>query len=171
LATQAVQSVAASPSPIPQHSEEATAAPTKEKENVKPSPKPPENPVIPEGSVSVSFPAFPSIRVPPELKSPSSRLGMSLQIGQVFSRVEPLYPEDIRAQRIEGTVKLHAIIGRDGAIRSVELVSGPPLLVPLAMGAIRVWHFKPTLLGGRPIETEMDFSVVFRLANPSIRSN
>jgi outer membrane biosynthesis protein TonB len=170
-ATQTIQSAVASPGPIPQHSEEAAAAPAKEKENTTPSPKPPENPVIPEGSVSVSFPAFPSIRVPPELKSPSSRLGMSLQIGQVFSRVEPLYPEAVRAQRIEGTVKLHAIIGRDGAIQSVELVSGPPLLAPLAMGAIRVWHFKPTLLGGRPIETEMDFSVVFRLANSAIRSN
>jgi protein TonB len=105
------------------------------------------------------------------MKSKSSRLGTTLQIGQLTSRVEPLYPEEIRRQRIEGTIKLHAIIGRDGAIQSVGLVSGPPLLAPLAMGAVRQWHFKPTLLGGQPIEAEEDITVVFRLANTAIRSN
>jgi outer membrane biosynthesis protein TonB len=171
LATQSIRSVVASPSPIPDRPEGAAVVPTKEKESATPLPKPPEIPVIPAGSVSVSFPAFPSIRVPLELKSQSSRLGTSLQIGQLMSRVEPLYPEVLRRQGIEGTIKLHAIIGRDGAVQSVGFVSGPPLLAPLAMGAIREWHFKQTLLGGQPIETEADITVIFRLANPAIRSN
>jgi TonB family protein len=126
---------------------------------------------IPGGSVLVSYLAVPSIRVPPELKSQSSQLGTSLQIGQLISRVDPVYPEEVRRQRIEGAVSLHAIIGRDGAVQSVELLSGPPVLAPLAMGAIRQWHFKQTLLGGEPIETEQDITFVFRLTNPAIRSN
>ena len=105
------------------------------------------------------------------MKSKSSRLGTTLQIGQLISRVEPLYPEEIRRQGIEGTVKVHAIIGGDGAIQSVGLVSGPPLLAPLAMGAVRQWHFKPTLLGGQPIEAEEDITLVFQLAKAATRSN
>jgi len=77
----------------------------------------------------------------------------------------------VRRQGIEGIVKLHVIIGRDGAVQSVGLLSGPNLLAPLAMGAIREWHFRQTLLGGQPIETEEDITVVFRLTNPAVRSN
>jgi TonB family protein len=161
----------ASPGPTPNRPEAAAVVATKPKESATPAPKLPEMTAIPAGSVSVTFPAFPSIRVPPELKSQSSRLGTSLQIGQPISRVEPFYPEAVRKQGIEGTIKVHAIIGRDGAVQSVEVVSGPPLLAPLAMGAIREWHFKQTLLGGQPIETEVDFTVVFRLTNSPVRSN
>jgi hypothetical protein len=171
LATRSVQSVVASPNPIADRPAGTAVLPAKEKESAAPSPKPAEIPVIPAGSVSVSFPAFPSIRVPPELKSQSSRLGTSLEIGQLISRVEPVYSEDVRKQRIEGTVKLHAIMGRDGAVQSVGLMSGPPLLASLAIEAIRRWHFNQTLLGGQPIETEEDITVVFRLTNPAVRLN
>jgi TonB family protein len=170
-AKQSLQPVVTTPSPTPARPQPAATVPSKGKESATPPVKPPEIPVIPSGSVSVNFPAFPSIRVPSEMKSKSSRLGTSLQIGQLISRVEPIYPEEIRRQRIEGTVKLHAIIGGDGTIQSVGFVSGPPLLAPLAMGAVRQWHFKPTLLGGQPIEAEEDITVVFRLANTAIRSN
>jgi TonB family protein len=117
---------------------------------------------IPSGSVSVSFGTYPSIRVPPELKSQAS--GARLQIGSLISRVDPIYPEDAELQRIEGTVKLHAIIGRDGAVQSAEVISGPPLLVPAAVSAIRQWRYKPTLLGDQPIETGEDITIVFQLA-------
>jgi TonB family protein len=168
---QLLQPVVSTPSPTPDRLQPAATVPTKERERATPAVKPPEILVIPTGSVSVSFPAFPSIRVPSELKSQSSRLGTSLQIGQLISRVEPLYPEEIRRQGIEGTVKVHAIIGGDGAIQSVGLVSGPPLLAPLAMGAVRQWRFKPTLLGGHPIETEEDITIVFRVSISASRSN
>ena len=82
-----------------------------------------------------------------------------------------MYPEDARKQLVEGTVKLHAIIGRDGAVQSVGLISGPALLVPSAMNAVQQWRFKQSLLGGQPIETEEDITVVFRLTNSPARAN
>jgi TonB family protein len=170
LATRPSQSVAASPTPIPDHSTAATI-PTKVKESTPPPPKPAEIPAIPAGSVSIVVPAFPSIRVPPELKSLASRVGVSMQIGQLLNHVEPMYPEELRRQGIEGTVKLHVIVGRDGAVQSVGLLSGPPSLSPLALEAVRRWQFKPTVLGGQPVETEEDVTVVFRLANPTLKSN
>ena len=78
-------------------------------------------------------------------------------------RVEPMYPNEAKQQRIEGTVKLHAIIGRDGRIRDFVRVSGPQLLSPAAMDAARYWRYIPALLNGQPIESEEDISIEFRL--------
>lgn len=161
----------ASANPAPDRLEGTAAALPKGKESAAASSRPLEKPAVPIGSVSISFSDFPSMRVPPELRSQSARLGTKFQIGQLILRVEPEYPEKIRRQRIEGTVKLHAVIGRDGAVQSVALRSGPPLLAPLAMRAIREWQFEQTLLGGQSIETEEDITVVFRLTNLAIQSN
>ena len=100
-----------------------------------------------------------------------SRQGASLQIGQLLLRVDPIYPADAEQQRVEGTVKLHAIIGRDGAVESVELTGGPALLVPAAASAVRRWRYKPTSLGGQPVEAEEDITIVFRLLNQPAHPN
>jgi len=120
------------------------------------------NPQIPSGMVSVSFGTYPSIRVPPELKSQAS--AASLQIGSLISRVDPIYPEDAKRQQIEGTVKVHAVVGKDGAVQGMEGISGPPLLVSATLSAVRQWRYKPTLLGDQPIETGQDVTIVFQLA-------
>lgn len=116
-----------------------------------------------KGTVSVSASPFPSIRVPPEMKSQISKQGASLQLGQLISRVEPVYPEDAERQRIEGAVKLHVIIDRDGNIQNIDQMSGPPLLEAAAANAVRQWKYKPTSLGGQPVEAGVDVTVVFRL--------
>lgn len=113
-------------------------------------------------SVIVTMPPFPSIRVPPQLKSDLSRPGTSLQMAQLVSRVEPVYPAEAIRQRIEGTVKLYAIIGRDGAV--AVAATGPPLLRDAAANAVRQWRYKPTVLGGQAIEAEEEIVVVFRLS-------
>ena len=92
-----------------------------------------------------------------------SHQGASLQIGQLLSRVDPVYPEDAETQHIEGTVKLHAIIGPDGTIESVEPRSGPTLLIAAAANAVRQWRFTPSSVGGQPVEAEEDITIVFRL--------
>lgn len=118
---------------------------------------------IVKGTVSVNASPFPSIRVPPELKSQISKQGASLQIGQLISRVEPTYPDDAQHQRIEGVVKLRAIIARDGSIQDIDQTSGPPLLVAAAANAVRQWHYKPTSLDGQPVEATESITVTFRL--------
>jgi protein TonB len=126
-------------------------------------PNPPAPAEIVKGTVSVSASPYPSIRVPPELKSQISKQGASLQIGQLLSRVEPTYPEDAEHQRIEGVVKLHAIIARDGSIQDIDQMSGPPLLVAAAANAVRQWRYKPTSLDGHPVEATESVTVTFRL--------
>jgi len=126
-------------------------------------PNPPAPAEIVKGIVSVSASPYPSIRVPPELKSQISKQGASLQIGQLLSRVEPTYPEDAEHQRIEGVVKLHAIIARDGSIQDIDQMSGPPLLVAAAANAVRQWRYKPTSLDGHPVEATESVTITFRL--------
>jgi outer membrane biosynthesis protein TonB len=87
----------------------------------------------------------------------------NLQVGRLLRRVDPSYPLEAVQQRIEGTVRLHAVIGKDGKIQSLEPLSGPPLLVGSAEIAVREWRYGPTRLDGRPIETQADINLVFRL--------
>ncbi len=124
---------------------------------------------ISQGSVTVSFSTYPSLRIPRELRSQAARA--KLRIGQVVSRIDPIYPEDAERQRIEGTVKLHAIIGTDGSVKGLEGISGPPLLVPAAASAVRQWRYQPTLLSYQPIETAQDVTIVFRLSRNAASAN
>jgi protein TonB len=127
-----------------------------------PTPTPAASEVV-KATVSVNASPFPSIRVPPELKSQISKQGASLQIGQLISRVEPTYPEDAQHQRVEGAVKLRAIIARDGSVQDIDQMSGPPLLVAAAANAVRQWHYKPTSLDGQPVEATESITITFRL--------
>jgi TonB family protein len=87
----------------------------------------------------------------------------NLRVGRLLRRVDPSYPLEAVQQRIEGTVRLHAVIGKDGKMQSLESMSGPPLLVEAAETAVREWRYGPTLLDGRPIQTLADINLVFRL--------
>jgi periplasmic protein TonB len=94
-----------------------------------------------------------------------------LQIGQLSSRVDPVYPDEAEMQRMEGTVELHAIIGQDGTIQSAEPRSGPALLVPAAVTAIRQWRYTPSSVGGQAVEAEEDITITFRLLKQATRPN
>jgi TonB family protein len=161
----------APPKPAPERPASAPVPVAAEKESAPSARKEPEIPAIPTGTVSVSYPPFPSIRVPAELKAQSSKLGTSLQMGQLITKVVPAYPEDMRRQRMEGTVKLHAVIGKDGVVQTVTLVNGPAMLAAPAINAILEWRYKPTLFSGQAIETEEDITVVFRLQSSPANSN
>lgn len=125
----------------------------------------------PVGTVSVSASMYPSIRVPLQLRSEKSASPESLQIGESISRAGPAYPEEAQRQRVEGIVRLRALVGKDGAVENVEVMSGPPVLAAAAVSAVRQWRYKPTLLGEQAIEVAEDVTIVFRLANATAAAN
>jgi len=75
----------------------------------------------------------------------------------------PIYPQLAKEAHISGTVVLHCVIGKDGAVTQLEYVSGPPLLMKSAMDAVREWVYKPTLLNGEAVEVDTTVTVVFEL--------
>jgi protein TonB len=82
---------------------------------------------------------------------------------QLISRVEPRYPSLAVQTKTQGTVRLHAIINREGRITSLDVLSGHPFLVKAALDAVRQWRYRPTLLNGLPVEVETSITVIFRL--------
>jgi TonB family protein len=78
-------------------------------------------------------------------------------------RVEPDYPAQARQQLVEGTVRIHQVIGPDGTVRSVKLLNGSILLAPAALEASRYWQYFPALLNGEAVQSEKDIEIDFRI--------
>jgi TonB family protein len=64
---------------------------------------------------------------------------------------------------VEGSVVLQAIIGVDGNIENLRVLSGPTVLSVAAQQAVRQWHFKPYLQNGQPVETKSRITVNFSI--------
>lgn len=82
----------------------------------------------------------------------------------VTSSVKPSYPMLARQMRVQGSVILQALIGRDGMIQDLRILSGPPILANAAEEAVRQWHFKPHYLGSQPVETRANITVNFTIS-------
>ncbi|MBZ5726769.1 MAG: energy transducer TonB [Acidobacteriia bacterium] len=76
---------------------------------------------------------------------------------------DPPYPPLARTARVSGVVELEGVIGIDGHLRELRVMSGHPLLVGAALGAVRQWVYKPTRLNGVPVEVVTRITVTFHL--------
>jgi protein TonB len=100
---------------------------------------------------------------PPKVTPSRIKQGGNVTNAKAISQPHPNYPPLARQTRISGTVRLHAIIAKDGTIQSLSLESGHPLLVQAALDAVRQWKYQPTLLNGIPVEVDTTIDVVFSL--------
>jgi TonB family protein len=91
------------------------------------------------------------------------RVGGNVLAGKIRNKVQPDYPKAARQARVEGVVRLHAIIGKDGTVMQLEVISGHPLLVQAALEAVRQWVYQPTFLEGKPVEVDTVIDVFFQL--------
>ena len=122
----------------------------------------------------LGFPAPPVNRAPEGVAGRTSeqpaavpvriRVGGNVQAANLISKVTPPYPADAKAARVQGVVRFTAVIGKDGTIQNLDLVEGPPMLVPTATEAVRQWIYKPTLLNGNPVEVITQIDVNFTLS-------
>jgi protein TonB len=104
-----------------------------------------------------------SVAPPPPKQQSRIRVGGNVTAARVLNRVNPVYPPLARQTRISGTVRLHAIIAKDGTVQQLEVMSGHPLLVQAALDAVRQWRYQPTLLNGEPVEVDTTVDVIFSL--------
>ena len=110
-------------------------------------------------------------RAPAPRRGPQStgpmpvRVGGNIRAPRKQHDVPPTYPPSMREAGVEGVVPLEAIIGRDGLVLSVRVVTAQvhPDLVQAAVDAVRQWRFDPTLLNGTPVEVVMTVAVQFEL--------
>jgi periplasmic protein TonB len=65
--------------------------------------------------------------------------------------------------RVQGSVVLQAVVGTDGTIEDLRVLSGPSILITAAQQAVRQWRFKPYLQNGQPVETKARITVNFSI--------
>jgi protein TonB len=91
------------------------------------------------------------------------RVSQGVINGLLINRVEPTYPPLAQQAHIQGVVVLTAIIGKDGSVQHLQVVSGHPLLAPAAIAAVKQWRYKPYLLNGEPLEVDTTITVTFHV--------
>lgn len=97
--------------------------------------------------------------------SAAERVQMSADTADVVSRpVKPDYPLLARQMKVQGSVILQALIGRDGLIQDLHVLSGPPILASAAQEAVKQWHFKPHYMGEEAVETQARITVNFTIS-------
>jgi periplasmic protein TonB len=119
------------------------------------------------GIISSAASAAPPPPPPPPPAAPKVtrvRVGGNVQAAAKIHGQNPAYPPLAKQARIQGHVVFTAIIGRDGTIQNLQLVSGHPLLVPAAQAAVSQWVYHPTLLNGEPVEVITQIDVNFTLS-------
>lgn len=83
------------------------------------------------------------------------------------------YPLLGQHSRVQGSVVLEAIVGADGVIEGLHVISGPSILSAAAQQAVRQWRFKPLIQNGQPVETKARITVNFSIRisdNPAAAS-
>ena len=83
----------------------------------------------------------------------------------LIRKVLPVYPALAKQMRLSGEVRLQGIIGRDGTIQKLEVISGHPLLVGAAIDAVKQWVYRPTTLNGEAVEVIAPIQVRFVLGS------
>jgi TonB family protein len=142
-----------------------------------------EKPRVPEGSLRVYENGREIFRMPPSagdgtgaplgLKSANTdsllqaasvvELSSDAAEGLLVRRVEPDYPEQALAQRVQGPVLLNVRIGTQGTVQGVKVISGDPRLAEAATTAVRQWRFKPHIVSGVALEMETEITLNFTL--------
>ena len=115
----------------------------------------------PSSSVPPSSPAADSTGI----ANATGRVHISPGTAELLSRpVEPNYPMLAKEMKVQGAVVLEALIGRDGNIQDLHVLSGPTILSTAAREAVKQWRFKPYLQSGEAVETEARITVNFTIS-------
>lgn len=124
---------------------------------------------------------IPVYRVPPETSEkllcgevPSQKSDGSGSSAQAKTEAfcgpvpSPVYPALAKENKIQGSVVLGIMVGTDGKVKSVRVISGHPLLAPAAIEAVRKWKYKPYYVNHQPKQVETSVVVRFRLDDNEI---
>jgi periplasmic protein TonB len=119
----------------------------------------------PQGVSETAAPAEASDTAASVTTTAAERVHISSSATEIVSQpVKPGYPLLARQMKVQGSVILLALIGRDGLIQDLRVVSGPPILASAAQEAVKQWHFKPHFQGADAVETQAKITVNFTIS-------
>jgi protein TonB len=100
----------------------------------------------------------------PKLEAPKRvKVSSGVTQGLLVHQVKPEYPASAKSAHMVGTVMLAAVVGKDGKVKEVRVISGQPILAQAAERAVRQWQYKPYQLNGQPVEIDTTINVVFKM--------
>jgi len=91
------------------------------------------------------------------------RIDGSIEKAVLLYQPWPKYPPEAVKAGVQGMVRLEAIVGKDGSVKKLKVVSGDPVLAKAVTDAVSRWRYKQTLVGGKPVEVETEIDVIFKL--------
>ena len=118
------------------------------------------NPIKPSWHVIAMVTLFAAVAFAQDAPKKITR---SEALNAVATKVQPDYPAIAKQLKIEGTVELDALVGENGEVVKVNIVSGNPVLTNPAAQAVKRWKFKPFLEDGKPVQVLAPISLVFKL--------
>lgn len=112
---------------------------------------------------------MPTVEAPPQPKPKPPQAVQQIRVttmepAMVISRPQLVYPQLAKAARIQGVVRLEAIISKAGTIERLQVLSGHPTLIQAALDAVSQWRYRPTILNGEPVEVVTTIDVHFTLS-------
>lgn len=127
----------------------------------------PTGPSVLAGLEKTTIAPAPSPVVKPTPPAPTApvRISGGVQSAKLVFSPRPAYPHIALITRTQGTVRIQAVIGRDGSISNLQVISGHPLLIEAARQAVQQWRYEPTMLGGQPVEVITEIDVNFMIGN------
>jgi bla regulator protein blaR1 len=83
--------------------------------------------------------------------------------GNLLTKAVPVYPPAAKKAKIQGTVVLSVVIGDNGNVENIQVISGPEELQQSSIDAVRQWTYKPYLLNGNPVEVKTTVNIIYSL--------
>jgi protein TonB len=90
-------------------------------------------------------------------------IGGDVKPARLLTSIPPVYPTLAKTQRIEGAVRIDALVDAAGRVTSMKVVSGPVLLHQAAMDSLRQWKYQAATLDGKAVPMHLTVTVQFRL--------
>jgi TonB family protein len=114
----------------------------------------------------------PNLRAKPPTPAPSPdlpaaanngpiRVAENVQAAKLISQPKLNAPPAAKGARVQGTVRMHVLIGVDGKVKNATVLSGPQPLQAAALENARQRRYQPTIVEGKPVEVETDISITF----------
>jgi TonB family protein len=92
------------------------------------------------------------------------KVNAAIMAGNIASKVNPVYPAQARADKIQGAVVLSVTINEEGAPINIQLKKSVRAdLDESAITAVEQWHWKPYLLNGNPVAVDTTVTINYSL--------
>jgi protein TonB len=94
----------------------------------------------------------------------SVRVAAGVTQGLILKKAPPVYPQQAKYAHIQGSVRMSAVISKNGDVVDLEILDGPIELAVSAVNAVRQWKYRPYVLNGEPVEVRTEITVNYVLS-------